>query len=63
MNPRPLESLDWAIKYLLRNKANSDILEGFLTALLRQEIRIFSLLESESNQDNRLNKFNQVICW
>ncbi len=60
MNTRPLVSFDWAIKHLLRDKANFDILEGFLTALLRQEIRILSLLESESNQDDRLDKFNRV---
>jgi hypothetical protein len=35
MNTRPLVSFDWAIKYLLRDQANFDILEGFLTALLR----------------------------
>ncbi|NJO15708.1 MAG: hypothetical protein HC877_08160 [Thioploca sp.] len=50
MNTRPLVSFDWAIKYLLRDKANFDILEGFLTALLRQNLTILSLLESESNQ-------------
>ena len=60
MNIRPLVSFDWAIKYLLRDQANFDILEGFLTALLRQEIRILSLLESESNQDDRWDKFNRV---
>ena len=60
MNTRSLVSFNWAIKYLLRDKANFDILEGFLTALLRQEIRILSLLESESNQDDRWDKFNRV---
>ncbi|BAP57535.1 hypothetical protein THII_3238 [Thioploca ingrica] len=60
MNTRPLVSFDWAIKHLLRDKANFDILEGFLTALLRQELTILSLLESESNQEDRSDKFNCV---
>ncbi len=51
---------DWAIKHLLRNKANFDILEGFLSALLREEIRILNLLESESNQEDEADKFNRV---
>ncbi len=51
---------DWAIKKLLRNKANFDILEGFLTALLREEITVMNLLESESNQEDATDKFNRV---
>ena len=42
---------DWAMKRLLRNKANFGVLEGFLTTLLGQAIHIDSLLESESNQE------------
>lgn len=30
---------DWAMKKLLRNKANFDILEGFLSELLREDIQ------------------------
>jgi len=51
---------DWAIKNLLRNKANFDILEGFLSELLKQQIKIESLLESESNQETEEDKFNRV---
>jgi len=51
---------DWAIKNILRNKANFDILEGFLSELLKQKIVIDSLLESESNQETRDDKFNRV---
>ena len=40
---------DWAMKRLLRNKANFGVLEGFLTTLLGEPIRIQKLLESESN--------------
>ena len=52
---------DWAIKHLLRNKANFDVLEGFLSALLNDDaIRILNLLESEGNQSDADNKFNRV---
>ena len=51
---------DWAIKYILRDKANFVILEGFLLALLGEEIIIKSLLESESNQSNSEMKYNRV---
>ena len=44
---------DWAMKRLLRNKANFAVLEGFLTTLLRDRIKIQKLLESESNQEER----------
>jgi hypothetical protein len=36
----PLVRFDWAIKKLLRNKANFDILEGFLSELLQEIIKI-----------------------
>lgn len=55
-----LISFDWAIKNLLRNKANFDILEGFLSELLKTDIRIESILESEGNQENRDDKYNRV---
>ncbi len=51
---------DWAIKKLLRNKANFDILEGFLSALLHNDIHIENILESESNQDDETDKLNRV---
>lgn len=51
---------DWAIKHLLRDKANFDILEGFISVLLGEEVKIEELLESESNQENDRDKFNRV---
>jgi len=51
---------DWAVKRLLRNKANFGILEGFLSELTGEDIKIESILESESNQDSRYDKFNKV---
>ncbi|KKB45852.1 hypothetical protein HMPREF1212_05008 [Parabacteroides sp. HGS0025] len=51
---------DWAIKRLLRQKANFDVLNGFLTVVLREEVRILEILESESNQESANDKFNRV---
>ena len=57
---RKLITFDWAIKRLLRSKANFGILEGFLSELLKEEITILDLLESESNKDDKLDKYNRV---
>ncbi len=51
---------DWAIKRLLRNKANFDILEGFLSELLMFDVIIQEILESESNKYDENDKFNRV---
>ena len=51
---------DWAMKRLLRNKANFNVLEGFLTSLLGEEIIINKLLESEGNTDREDGKLNRV---
>ena len=51
---------DWAIKRLLRQKANFDVLDGFLTVMLREEVRILEILESEGNQESADDKFNRV---
>jgi len=55
-----LVRFDWAIKHLLRNKANFDILEGFLSELLKTSIHIECILESESNKDHAEDKYNRV---
>ncbi len=60
MASREIVSFDWAIKNILRDKANYDVLEGFLFALLKEKITITELIESESNQDSREMKFNRV---
>ena len=57
---RTLVSFDWALKRLLRDKANFDVLEGFLSTLLNSNIKIHRLLESESNQDRGDSKQNRV---
>lgn len=51
---------DWAIKRILRDKANFDVLEGLMTVLIGQPITITEIMESESNQDSREDKFNRV---
>lgn len=51
---------DWAMKRLLRNKANFGVLEGLLTTLLDEKITISQLLESESNQEYEFDKYNRV---
>ncbi|NJD38941.1 MAG: Rpn family recombination-promoting nuclease/putative transposase [Geobacter sp.] len=55
-----LVRFDWAMKKLLRNKANFEILEGFLSELLKQDVRIESILESESNKNSLADKQNRV---
>lgn len=60
MGFRKIISFDWAIKTVLRDKANFGILEGFLQALLKQKIKIDALVESESNQNNKNMKYNRV---
>ena len=57
---RKLISFDWAIKRVLRSKANFEILEGFLTELLKEDIKILEILESESNQDTLDDKSNRL---
>jgi len=51
---------DWAIKKILRSKANFGILEGFLSELLHEDITIVEILESESNKEDKKDKFNRV---
>ena len=57
---RKLISFDWAIKKILRSKANFIILEGFLSELLFTDIQILEILESESDQETNDNKYNRV---
>lgn len=51
---------DWAMKRMLRDKANFGVLEGLLTVLLERKITILEILESESNQRTADDKFNRV---
>ena len=51
---------DWAMKRMLRDKANFGVLEGLLTVLFERKITILEILESESNQKTADDKFNRV---
>lgn len=51
---------DWALKHILRDKANFDVLEGFLSAVLEEEIQVLQLLESESDRELEHLKYNRV---
>jgi len=55
-----LVRFDWAMKKLLRNKANFEILEGFLSELLLRDVKIQNILEGESNKHYSDDKYNRV---
>lgn len=57
---RTLVSFDYAAKYILKDKANFDILEGFLSTLLNQNITVVSLVDSEGIQESETDKFNRI---
>ena len=57
---KKLIRFDWAIKRLLRNKVNFVVLEGFLSELLFDNIKIEQILEIESNKETEDDKFNRV---
>ena len=57
---KKLIRFDWAVKKLLRNKTNFVVLEGFLSELLFDDIKIQKILESESNQETDEDKYNRV---
>jgi predicted transposase/invertase (TIGR01784 family) len=57
---RRFVSLDWAMKKILRDKANFCVLEGFLSELLGEEVTIEEILESESNRQHARDKQNRV---
>ena len=51
---------DWAVKRMLRDKANFAVLEGLITVLTGEVVKIEELLESEGNQETASDKFNRV---
>jgi predicted transposase/invertase (TIGR01784 family) len=60
MAKETLIRFDWAAKRLLRQKSNFVVLEGFLSVLLNESIKIVRMLESESNKRDVSDKFNRV---
>ena len=57
---KQLISFDYAIKYLLKDKGDYEIVEGFISALLKTRgysaVKIIALLESESNKEDPKDK-------
>jgi len=51
---------DWAAKKILRSKANFGILEGFLSELFQDDVKIKSLLSEEGNKETQDDKSNRV---
>ena len=51
---------DWAIKRILRDKANKKVLEGLISVLLKEPVTITEILESENNKIRREDKDNRV---
>lgn len=54
---KPLISFDYAIKYLLKDKGDYEIVEGFISALFASEgyspVKIKALLDGESNKESK----------
>ena len=55
-----LVRFDWAMKHLLRDKANYSVLEGFLSVLLNEKVIIKQILSSQSNKETDSDKYNDV---
>ena len=51
---------DWAMKRILRDKANYAVLEGFLSVLLKEKVTIETILGSQANQEKEDEKYNDV---
>jgi len=51
---------DWAMKRMLRDKANFVVLEGFLSVLLGEKIKIKTILSSQGNKEDEDDKYNDV---
>ena len=60
MTEKPLISFDYAIKYLLKDKGGYEIVEGFISALLKsqgyKDVKIVALLDTESNKENKKSR-------
>lgn len=57
---KSLVRFDWAMKRLLRDKANFVVLEGFLSVLLDESVKIRQILSSQSNKEEDDDKYNDV---
>ena len=57
---KKLVRFDWAMKRLLRDKANFVVLEGFLSVLIGETVKIRQILSSQSNKEEDDDKYNDV---
>jgi predicted transposase/invertase (TIGR01784 family) len=57
---RKLISFDWVIKRMLKDKGDFTIVEGFLSELLYEDIKIINILESESSREKKDSRSNRV---
>ena len=55
-----LVRFDWAMKHLLRDKANYSVLEGFLSVLLNEKVIIKQILSTQSDKETEDDKYNDV---
>ena len=60
MAKKKVISFDWAMRSLLRSREHFDILAGFLSELLRDDIHILEVLDRESNKKDRRRQFNRM---
>ncbi|MGE5342209.1 MAG: Rpn family recombination-promoting nuclease/putative transposase [Candidatus Omnitrophota bacterium] len=51
---------DWALKKMLKRKANFGILEGFLSELIKEDIKILAILHNEGNDENVGDQLNRI---
>jgi len=63
---KPLISFDYAIKYLLKDKGDYEIVSGFISALLKakgeikKDVKIIALLDTKSNKED--NIYNRSLA-
>jgi predicted transposase/invertase (TIGR01784 family) len=57
---KELIRFDWFVKFMLRDKADFEILSGFLSELLKYDVEVIAILESEGNKKDKDDKFNRV---
>ncbi len=61
LDTKRLISFDWAIKKILRNRDNFDILEGFLSEFLNDDIKVLSILEDRLLSERTEDKYKYLI--
>ena len=57
---RPLISFDWAMKSILRQKSSFEILEGLFSTILKEDIKIETILDTESNKESPQDKYTRT---